>query len=190
MDVVRVITEEELMSLGSDARVEVVDGEIVEMTPVGGLHHIIAGIIHDLLKTYVKPRKLGFVFMDGLIYLMNKKSAGLRDSYVPDVSFIRQESIPKDWDVERPFPGAPTLPVEITSPGDDVEAVIRKVRKYLEAGTEQVWVVFPRQKEIHQYIKDNPNIRTYTGTDSIDAEALFPGVSLPLPEIFAQTKLE
>ncbi len=34
------VTLDDLMALGEDARVEVINGEVVEMAPVGGLHHL------------------------------------------------------------------------------------------------------------------------------------------------------
>ena len=61
----KAVTLDDLMALGSDARVEVINGEVVEMAPVGGLHHIVGGNINYLLKTYVDEHKLGIVFMDG-----------------------------------------------------------------------------------------------------------------------------
>lgn len=36
------VTLDDLMALGSDARAEVVDGKIVEMSPVGILHQIVS----------------------------------------------------------------------------------------------------------------------------------------------------
>ena len=47
---VKLITEAELMALGSDARVEVVEGEIVEMAPVGMRHQFVGGNFYDPLK--------------------------------------------------------------------------------------------------------------------------------------------
>src|SRR5258707_11853066 len=91
------ITEDDVLKLDSDARIEVINGEMVEMTPVGGLHHFIAGNLYDILKPFVIANKLGYVFMDGLIYLMFKKSKGLRGALVPDVSFISKAAIPANW---------------------------------------------------------------------------------------------
>ena len=41
-DTVKPITEAELMALGSDARVEIVEGEIVEMAPLGMRHQFVS----------------------------------------------------------------------------------------------------------------------------------------------------
>lgn len=174
----KVIAEAELMALSSDARVEVIDGELVEMNPVGGEHHDITGNIYDILKLFAKANRLGRVYMDGLLYLMNRKSGGLRGAFVPDVSYIARASIPKDWDRKKPFPGAPTLAVEVVSPGDDSEMLLKKVRTYLKSGTAQVWVVYPDTQEIHQYRADTPHtVKVYTGDAVMVVADLLPGLT-------------
>jgi Uma2 family endonuclease len=178
------VTEADLDALGSDARVEIVNGEIVEMSPVGALHHIVGGNIHDLLKAHVKANRLGWVFMDGVIYYLKHDGPRLYQARVPDVSFVRRESIPGNWNIEKPLPIAPTLAVEVMSPDDKIEEVIEKVGEYLDAGTEQVWVVFPRAKEVQQYRRGDSQVHLYRTGDSIDVTALFPGLSLSLVEIF------
>jgi Uma2 family endonuclease len=183
---VKLITEAELMALGSDARVEVVDGEIVEMAPVGMLHQFVGGNIHDPLKAFVKEHDLGYVFYDGLIYLLDQNTTHLRGARVPDISFIRKGMIPKGWNIERPFPGAPTLAVEIVSPDDDAEDLLKRTRDYLRAGSDQVWIAYPSEREVHQHRQGADVVRMYArDEDVIDVEGLFPGLTLTLSEIFA-----
>lgn len=179
------VTEEALMALPSDAHVEVVNGEIVEMSPVGGTHHFICGNIHDIIKSYARQHQFGYVFMDGLIFYLGREGHRLTQARVPDVSFVAKQHIPADWILERPFPGAPTLAVEVFSPNDDEEELLAKTREYLNAGTEQVWLVYPRQKEVHQYKRGQSIIQTYSGDTAIDAGDLFPGLTLPLADVFA-----
>src|SRR5690606_113688 len=180
------VTEEELLALGSDARVEVVNGEIVEMSPSGEEeHHDIAGNIHDLLKQFVKQHRLGRVYMDGLIYILSESEQGLKGARVPDVSFIRKGTLAKDRDRRKPIHAAPTLAVEVMSPDDDPDDMLIKVREYLAAGTEQVWVVYPRPKEVHQYKRNEATVTTYRLDDTLTADDLFPGLKIALSVVFA-----
>jgi Uma2 family endonuclease len=178
-----------LMALGSDARVEVIDGEIVYMSPVGIRHQLIGGNIFNLWYAFVTQNQLGFVFFDGLIYLLHRSGKRLRGSLVPDVSFVAKADFPKDWDIDRPFPGAPTIAVEIVSPNDEPERLIRRVRMYLDAGTEAVWAVYPETREVHIYTADGA-IQRYFDDMTIDMGAFMPGLTIPLPAIFAMPELE
>jgi Uma2 family endonuclease len=103
---------------------------------------------------------------------------------VPDVSFIRLENIPLDWNIERPFPGAPTLAIEVMSPDDKAVDLQKRIHDYLSAGTEQIWVAYPDTREIHQYIRGEEMIRIYQNDDVMDVESLFPGLTLVTSELF------
>lgn len=187
----KLITEAELMALGSDARVEVVDGEVVEMAPVGIRHQFVGGNFFRPLDKYVGEHDLGFVFYDGLIYLLDQTAKHLRGARVPDVSFVRKGLLPKGWNVDRPFPGAPTLAIEVVSPDDDAEDLLKRTRDYLRAGSEQVWIAYPNEREVHQHKRGADVVRVYTqDTDVIDVEGLFPGLTLTLGEIFKLPALE
>ncbi len=182
----RLHTVEELLALGSEARIEVIEGEIVEMSPVGGLHHFIAGNIYDELRSFTRKHNLGFVFMDGLLYLLHKEDKGIRGAQVPDVSFIRGVDIIATWQMEQPYPGAPTLAVEVMSPDDRIEEVLLRVRRYLHAGSDQVWLVFPREKELHQYFRESrAQVQVYQIDDVLDGGALLPDFTLRMRDVFA-----
>jgi Uma2 family endonuclease len=179
------LTVDDLMRLGSETRVEVVSGEVVEMTPVGGVHAFIVDNLYRLLYPVVSAHNLGYVVTDSLIYILSAGTEGVRVARVPDVSFVRKENIPPEWDIERPFPGAPTLAVEVMSPDDQFEDVVAKVHDYFDAHAEEVWVVLPRQKTVYRYRRDESQVQTYRDADTIDVSALFPGLFLALADIFA-----
>ncbi|MCC6616796.1 MAG: Uma2 family endonuclease [Anaerolineae bacterium] len=182
----RLYTEDELMALGSDARIEVIDGEIVEMSPVGGRHHFIGGNLHRRLDRHVVDGDLGYVFMDGLLFLLNKEGRGIKGAQVPDVAYVRKSAMPGNWNIDKPFPGAPTLAVEVMSPDDKTEEVLTHVRRYLEAGTEQVWVVYPKEQELHQYVRGLPEqVRVYLIGDTLDGGDMLPGFTLKMGDVFA-----
>jgi len=175
---------DDLLAL-DDARIEIMDGAVHDMSPVGVLHHLIAGNIFRILDAFVLQTGSGTVFMDGLIYLMHSETRGLRHAYVPDVSYIRTASIPGGWQIAKPFPGVPNLAVEVMSPDDKAEGVEVKVQTYLSKGTEEVWVVFPEARTINQhYHSQVETVRRYSESTQIDTSALFPGLELTTDQIF------
>src|SRR5690554_2584768 len=126
------VTEAEFMALDEDDRVEIIDGEIVDMPPNGIMHSFIGGNTYAVVTPLVVQHGLGYVFSNRLICILDKSQRGIKGAQVPDVCFIRKGRIPKDFDISRPFQGAPDLAVEIVSPGDDVNKLLKRVRKYLE----------------------------------------------------------
>lgn len=162
------ITLNELMRLNLDARVEIMDGEVFQMQGSGMMHHIFLANLYRVLDEYVQKNPIGSVFPDGLIYLMN--TPGLKDAFIPDISFIRNEDIPADFDLDKPYPGAPQLAVEVISPDENPD---------------QVWVVYPKAREMHQYRADTPEtVRVYRGSQPLDVDALFPRLTLTTDQIF------
>lgn len=72
------------------------------------------------------------------------------------------------------------------SPGEEAADIQRKVRTYLDKGTEQVWVVYPDTKEVHPFINGEPEtVNIYKGTQKLDVKVLFPGLELTTNQIFA-----
>jgi Uma2 family endonuclease len=170
----KLLALDDLLALGEDARIEIVDGEMVPMAAAGVTHGLIGGNIYHPIRLHLAEHDIGVVLPDGVTYLMFSPVGGLRDSFEPDVSFIRHDNIPAGWDAEKPHPSAPDFAVEIVSPGNDADMLQRKRRTYLEKGTRQVWLVYPRLKEVHVYAREGVTI--YSGAQSIDVTVLFPGM--------------
>lgn len=181
-----IITEEDLVRLDAGgARYELADGELVEMSPVGVRHAEIAGNGYDILKPHVKANQLGSVYMDGLIYVLHiDPVTEKRTVRIPDISFVRKGRLPADFDRSRPFPGAPDLAVEVVSPDEGADELLAKIRDYFAYGTEQVWVLYPEQRELHQHIRGEKGIRVYLESDTLDGGTLLPGLTIPIAALF------
>jgi Uma2 family endonuclease len=120
-----------------------------------------------------------------MTFLMHSPLPRLKDSFVPDLSFIRNENIPADWDPKKPHPGVPDFAVEIVSPGDDINTVLKKVRTYLEKGTEQVLILYPNAHEVHQRRRSQPDIDRIYRTGRLDLDDMFEGLELTVEMVFA-----
>jgi Uma2 family endonuclease len=166
-------------------RLEIIDGETVEMTAAGMVHQAIARNAFRALDQFCLANPIGEVFQDQTTYLMFSTARGLKNAFLPDVSFIRNESIMPLDDPKRPYPGAPDLAVEVISPSDNSDDVLKKVRVYFDKGTDEVWLVFPETREVHQFRRDTlDTARIYTGEQVIETPMLS-GFMLPLHQLFA-----
>ena len=181
----KVITLDDLMQLDEDKRIEIVDGEPVNTPMTAGFAHVILiDNLYDILKPYVKANKLGRVQTDGLTFVLHQdEQAGIRITRIPDLFFLRHGSIPASLDWAKPFNGAPDLAVEVASPGETQAKLLRKISDYLQYGTEQVWVLYYVQREIHIHTKDSPPY-SLQATDTLQAPSLFPDLTIAVDDIF------
>jgi len=178
------VTLEALMQRGGDW-VEVVDGEFVEVKIMPGFEHSdIIDILLDILKPFVRQHNLGRVFGDGLTYLLHVSEAGIRTARIADFSFIRREKFRRDFDRREPYPGAPDLAVEVVSPSEKTPDLMGKIEDYLRYGIEQVWAIYPGDKELHVYLRDHNLPLVYKESDTLEAPSLFPGWQLKVADLF------
>lgn len=68
-----------------------------------------------------------------------------------DVAVNRRESLgselPSGW-----FQGAPLVAIEVVSPGNTARDLQKKVKEYLDAGTQEVWLVYPETRTVKMYL--------------------------------------
>lgn len=79
---------------------------------------------------------------------------------------------------------APDLVVEVVSPSDRMHDVSIKVRLYLDAGTQLVWIVQPSLKTVTVYFPDH-TARTLSIDDDLDGGDVLPGFTIAVAELFA-----
>jgi len=177
------LTAADLWRLGEgDARRELVNGEVIEMAPVGGIHGDITKKIVRRLAEYEERYGGGKVLVGDVGFVLSVAGDSERVR-APDVAFVSTEKLPDGRLPEGVLQGAPDLAVEILSPSDNPVDVQRTVRDYLEAGTRLVWVVAPAAKTLTVYRADG-SARLLTERDQLDGEAVLPGFMLSLAELF------
>lgn len=160
-----------------DAHVELVKGEIVQMTPAGGNHGEVALAIGALIRTYVRQHQLGKAYAAETGFVLSHNPDTVR---APNVAFIAA-------DRARPYESfvdsAPDLVVEVVSPGDSHQEVEQKVLDYLDAGTKLIWIVQPRTRTITVY-RSLKDVRILTENDTLDGNDVLPGFNIAVKEIF------
>lgn len=171
------ITDEQLLHLPDDGcKYEVVDGELVRMSPAGWLHDTIVAQLIGALTSHVRVTRAGTVIGSNAMFVLpggNKRS--------PDVSFVAAGRL--DTETKRPFPElAPDLAVEVVSPSDRQRQVLDKVGECLQAGVRLVWVIEPEKRQATAY-RGLTDVRVIDESSSLDGEDVLPGFSCRLTDI-------
>ena len=171
-------TLEDLLNMPEDGlKHELVNGEIV-VSPGGWKHSEIAIKISHILATFLEGHPIGKIGGSDLgVWLAN---GNLRS---PDVTFVRNEKLPKEEDQYKFAEFVPDLAVEVLSPSDRPGFVSEKIREFLENGVPIVWLVDPKQKTVTEY-RSLSETQQYSGDDVISAEPVLPGFFCPISRFF------
>ncbi len=144
------------------------------MPPPMARHGSLVYRIISLLADFLRQRKLGAVF-SGSGFLLSDEPAVVR---APDVAFVRADRA-AHMRPDEYFQGAPDLAIEVVSPSEVASELMRKVRQYLRAGSDTVWVVYPRTEEVHVF-EASGAVRVLTGQQLLEAPEILPGFSAPV----------
>ncbi len=159
---------------------ELVDGEVVEVSPSNDLHHAIVENVYDVLRDHVRQHNLGLVRFDGLAYVIKRGPDQVR---VPDASFVAWDRVPEGRPSERFWQGAPTIAVEVVSPTDRANDIQDRVQDYLEAGTRQVWVLWPHRRSLTVHDADS-GVAQFATEATLDGGDILPGFSVTVGDLF------
>ncbi len=177
------VTAEDLWRLGEgDVRRELVNGEIVEMAPVGALHGRITQRISRKLAEHAESHGRGEVLVGDVGFVLNLPNDPERVR-APDVAFVSSHRLPEGQVPEKFFSGPPDLAVEILSPSDNPVHIQQKVRDYLDAGTHLVWVIVPQAKTVTVYRADG-SARLLREQENLEGEDVLPELMISLAELF------
>ena len=175
-------TAEELLKLPRGRfRYELVEGELITISPAGEEHGVIVVNVTLLLAQYVKANKLGLVYGAETGF---KISSSPDTVLAPDVAFVRREHITATGLAKGYRAGAPDLAVEVMSPGDTVKEVDKKAKEWLAAGASAVWVVNPKQRTVIVY-RSSQDAVTLTDSDDLGGQEVVPGFRCHVSDIFA-----
>jgi Uma2 family endonuclease len=163
-------------------RFELIDGTAYAMAAPNDFHQAILTELVLQIGGYVrgKPCKVRPAPYDVRLFYAEDES----DNTVvqPDISVICDESKRGPEGCR----GAPDLVVEILSPTNAAEEMVRKFNLYMKAGVREYWVVAPASKTVHSYVLHNG---AYMGTiyDSVATlpSATLEGLAINLSDVFA-----
>jgi Uma2 family endonuclease len=163
-------------------KAELVNGEIVQMSPTGGLPNYAAVEITISLREYVRRTKKGHAVGDNSAFIVNLPK---RKSFSPDAAYYIGPLTMKFFD------GPPVFAVEVRSEGDygllAERQMAEKRADYFAAGTKVVWDVdLLNDDVIRKFQAANPNTPEVFRRDELaDAETAVPGWRMPVNDLFS-----
>ena len=163
-------------------KAEIVNGEIVTMSPTGAAPNYAASEIFVSLREYARQTRTGHAVADNAAFVVNLSN---RKSFSPDAAFYSGT-----WPGMKFFDGAPDFAVEVRSEGDygpTAEAAIAKKRDdYFAARTLAVWDVNLLSEDVVKlYSIYSPDVpRIFRRGDIAEAEPGVPGWSMPVDDLF------
>ncbi len=186
----RRVTLDEYLELLDDSGYEVIDGELIPMTPQGLSSSDVAHTLYDSLREFVVLGKLGRVRMEAAFALdVEPKSGWVKGSLVPDVAFVSTEKVREQKEKhsqENVFRVPPDLAVEVVSPTDGFSDMERKVKRYLSYGVPVVWLIDPQNRFVRVYSPDQPEGHTLAESETLTGAPVLPGWSMQLSDLFAE----
>jgi Uma2 family endonuclease len=175
------ITVEEFAKLPLEGRWELIDGELVEMTPSSDRSGWVSGRLFSRLERFVDANSLGLAFAPETGFVLFGDRSTVRS---PDGAVVLHGRLPDFTD--RFVPVAPDLAIEVLSPSDRMGEALSKIGMYLQAGVQLVWLVDPAERSIVVFQPDAPLV-TLTEGDTLDGGDVLPGFSIPVAEIFSKS---
>jgi Uma2 family endonuclease len=166
-------------------KAEIVNGELVLMTPAGGLHGYAGAQILVSLHEYARRTGRGVALPDNIGFVVNLPN---RKSFSPDVAFWTGGPLTAKF-----LDGAPVFAVEIRSEEDygpaAERAMAQKRADYFAAGTLVVWDADGLKDQVVRVFRagapEGPAI--YRRGEVADAEPAVPGWSMPVDDLFPRS---
>src|SRR5574341_89975 len=173
------LTAQDLWRMGTgDVRRELVDGEVIEMAPAGGVHGRVTGRVYEHLAAHARSLGGGEVLVGDVGFILSLPADPERVR-APDIAYVSHGRLPGGKLPQGFLTGAPDLAIEVLSPSDNPVDVQQKVRDYLDAGAKLVWVLAPQARSATIYRPDG-SARLLREQDALEGETVLPGLHIPL----------
>lgn len=156
--------------LTSADKVELLNGEIIRMSPIGSKH---AGCVNRLNRIFFK-----LLGDEVTICIQNPIAISNFSEPEPDVLLCRYD--PNDYEDGHPTPEDILLLIEVSDSTLELDKEI-KAPLYAEAGVPVVWIINLQKKEVEVY--EQPKGKDYQSKTifSGDTTLIIPGLELHLP---------
>jgi len=184
---VKTITYQEYLAMPEmKQRYEIIDGEIIMCPAPTFDHQWIAGNIFEVLRPFVRQRKLGAVLDAPLDVVVCHDPLRTRQ---PDILYLSFERSGKTLAELRAMPALeipPDLTVEVLSPGNTRREMRDKLQDYINIGVRECWLVSPEAQtvEVLRLSSEGATTVNLFGIDDTLRSEVLTDFSLKVEDIF------
>lgn len=178
------LTLDEFLQLPEEKpALEFEDGRVSQKVSPKGRHSTLQGEIYDRVNAFARPRKLARAYTE-----LRTTFGGF--SRVPDVSAYVWDRIPvtAEGKVADDFTLPPDIAIEIVSPTQSVNALVRRCLWYVRNSVRVALLVDPADESVLIF-RAGRVPRVLRGNDAIDVDDFLPGFRLTVEELFDSLSL-
>ena len=177
----QLMTAEELLKLPSGQyRYELINGELITMSPAGHDHGRISVRLSSPLAQFVWDNELGEVFSSDTGFQLTSDPDTV---LAPDISFVSKERVQKVGRSHGYWPGGPDLAIEVLSPEQGATYIKKRVAQWLSFNTKEVWIIDPRRSTVTVH-NAHGIVVTLTIDKFLDGREIVPGFRFPVKKLF------
>ncbi|ADQ05986.1 protein of unknown function DUF820 [Caldicellulosiruptor hydrothermalis 108] len=149
----KIYTYADYLQLPQDAKVELIDGVIYNMSPAPSRIHQeiifeLILVIGNYIKQNNKPCKIYTAPFDVVFVEEGQDESKATNVVQPDISIICDKKKLTD----RGCIGAPEMIIEVVSQNNPAHDYIRKLNLYTQFGVKEYWIVNPDEQNIFVYV--------------------------------------
>jgi Uma2 family endonuclease len=162
--------------LSPSARVELLDGEIIDMSPIGPFH---GGIVARLTKLFNRAA-------EGQFHVSPQNPLRLDEHSEPEPDLVIAKARPDDYTNSHPGPEDVFLVIEVADSSLDLDRK-EKLPAYGRAGVPEVWIV--NLNDLHVEIYREPHfegyaVKTVLNQGELVTPAAFPDITVNVSDLF------
>lgn len=177
------VTAEEFMTMDlGEGLHELVEGEVVDVPLPTADHGRISFRTGFLLEVYGQRTGAGYVVGNDSAIRTGRNPDSVRGT---DVAFYLTATCPREGLKAKPLEVAPTLVVEVASPGNRPGDLHEKISESLRAGIANVWVIYPSRRLLVTYRPDDDAPAFYGESDPVENIPELPGFRCVVADLFA-----
>jgi len=173
--------EFEALSQKYEFPTELVDGEIIELSPAGFPQAFLTMRIGRLLGNFVDVQKTGWVLGNEAGLHVNRRKQRTRGA---DVLYISYQRLPREKYHQGFLKVPPELVVEVFGEKETWDELAEKIKDYHEFGIDMVWVVDPDSQTVKLHPRGGQE-KILSKDDTLDGGVVLPEFRVPLTELFA-----